>query len=123
MAIGGEGSGVRVLASTLLKANGIDVGGKTLLLDLSGEDAARALREQRIDAAFLMGDSATPALMRQLLRTPGIRVFDFVQAEAYTRRFRYLTRLELPMGALDLGKKFSRAKSLFDCSDGRDRCT
>jgi NMT1-like family len=112
LAIGGEGSGVRVLASTLLKANGIEVGGKTLLLDLSGESAARALREQRIDAAFLMGDSATPALMRQLLRTPGIRVFDFVQAEAYTRRFRYLTRLEVPMGALDLGKN-SPAKNLY----------
>jgi hypothetical protein len=51
-----------------------------------------------------MGDSAKPALMRQLLRMPGIRLFNFVQAEAYTRRFRYLTRLELPMGALDLGK-------------------
>jgi TRAP-type uncharacterized transport system substrate-binding protein len=112
LAIGGEGSGVRVLASTLLKANGIEVGGKTLLLDLSGESAARALREQRIDAAFLMGDSATPALMRQLLRTPGIRVFDFVQAEAYTRRFRYLTRLEVPMGALDLGKN-SPAQNLY----------
>lgn len=104
LAIGGEGTGARVLASTLLEANGIKVGGKTPLLDLGGEDAARALREQRIDAAFLMGDSATPALMRQLLRTPRIRFFDFVQAEAYTRRFRYLTRLELPMGTLDLGK-------------------
>ena len=104
LAIGGEGTGARVLASTLLAANGIKLGGKTPLLDLGGEDAARALTEQRIDAVFLMGDSATPALMRQLLRTPGIRFFDFVQAEAYTRRFRYLTRLELPMGALDLGK-------------------
>jgi TRAP-type uncharacterized transport system substrate-binding protein len=104
LAIGGEGTGARVLASTLLEANGIKLGGKTPLLDLGGEDAARALTEQRIDAVFLMGDSATPALMRQLLRTPGIRFFDFVQAEAYTRRFRYLTRLELPMGALDLGK-------------------
>jgi TRAP-type uncharacterized transport system substrate-binding protein len=82
LAIGGEGTGARVLASTLLEANGIKVGGRTPLLDLGGEDAARALREQRIDAAFLMGDSATPALMRELLRTPGIRFFDFVEAEA-----------------------------------------
>jgi NMT1-like family len=112
LAIGGEGSGVRVLALTLLEANGIKVGGHTPLLDLSGEDAARALRERRIDAVFLMGDSATPTLMRQLVRMPGIRFFDFVQAEAYTRRFRYLTRLELPMGALDLGKN-SPAQDLF----------
>ena len=52
----------------------------------------------------MMGDSATPSLMRKLLQTPRIRFFNFTQAEAYVRRFRYLTRLELPMGALDLGK-------------------
>jgi len=100
LAIGAEGSGTRALASTLLKANGIESGGRTALLNLSGEDAARALTEQKIDAAFLTGDSATPPVMRKLLQTPEIRVFNFVQAEAYTRRFRYLTRLELPMGSL-----------------------
>jgi len=104
LAIGAEGSGTRALAAALLKANGIEAGGRTALLDLSGEDAGRALTEHKIDAAFLTGDSAAPPLMRKLLQTPGIRVFNFVQAEAYTRRFRYLSRLELPMGSLDLGK-------------------
>ena len=88
MAIGAEGSGTRVLALTIRKANGIESGGRTALL-LSGEDAARALIEHKIDAAFLTGDSATPPVMRKLLQTPEIRVFNFVQAEAYTRRFRY----------------------------------
>ena len=104
LAIGTEGSGARALASTLLKANGIESGGRTALLNLGGEDAAQALIEHKIDAAFMMGDSATPSLMRKLLQTPGIRFFNFIQAEAYVRRFRYLTQLELPMGALDLGK-------------------
>ena len=104
LAIGTEGSGARALASTLLKANGIESGGRTALLNLGGEDAAQALTEHKIDAAFMMGDSATPSLMRKLLQTPGIRFFNFIQAEAYVRRFRYLTQLELPMGALDLGK-------------------
>ena len=104
LAVGAEGSGSRALALTLLKANGITSGGNTVLLDLGGEDAARALTEHKIDAAFLMGDSAKPSLMRDLVRTPGIRFFDFIQADAYVRRFHYLTRLELPMGALDLGK-------------------
>ena len=112
LAIGAEGSGTRALALTLLNANGIESGGKTALLDLSGEDAARALTKHKIDAAFLMGDSATPPLMRELLRTPGIRLFNFIQAEAYARRFRYLSRLELPMGALDLGKN-SPAQNLY----------
>jgi hypothetical protein len=112
LAIGAEGSGTRVLALSLLNANGIESGGTTALLNLSGEDAARALTEHKIDAAFLMGDSATPPVMRKLLRTPGIRLFNFTQAEAYARRFRYLTRLELPMGVLDLGKN-SPAQRLY----------
>jgi hypothetical protein len=42
--------------------------------------------------------------MRKLRSTPGIRLFNFTQADAYTRRFPYLDKLELPMGIFDLGK-------------------
>jgi TRAP transporter TAXI family solute receptor len=104
LAIGPEGSGTRALALILLKANGIEPGGSTALLDLSGEDAAQALVEGKADAAFLMGDSATPQVMRKLLRTPGIRLFDFSQADAYTRRYPYLTKIELPKGIFDFAK-------------------
>jgi TRAP-type uncharacterized transport system substrate-binding protein len=103
IAIGLEGSGTRILALTLLKANGIEPNGATKLLNLEGNDAVQALLKRKVDAAFLMGDSATPASMRELLHARGIRLFDFVQGEAYVRRFRYLSKLELPPGSLDLG--------------------
>lgn len=104
LVIGPEGSGTHALALILLKANGIEPGGATALLSLDGEDATRALVEGKVDAAFLMGDSAAPAMMRKLLRTAGVRLFDFAQADAYTRRFPYLSKLDLPMGVFDLGK-------------------
>ena len=104
VAIGPQGSGTRVLALTLLKANGIEAGGATTLLDLGGEEAADALIGKQIDAAFLMGDSATPKMMRTLLWTPGIQMVSLSQAEAYTRRFTYLNKLTIPMGAIDFGK-------------------
>ena len=104
IAIGREGSGARALAETLLKANGIAAGGKTELLDLEGKRAQDALVKGAADAAFVMGDSATPATMRDLIHTGGIRLFDFVQGDAYVGRFRYLTKLQLPPGSLDLGK-------------------
>ncbi len=104
VAIGPEGSGTRALALALLKANGIEPGGETTLLPLTGEAAAHALTTHEIDAAFLTGDSAQPPVMARLLRTPGVRLFSFVQARAYARRFPYLTDIELPMGAFDLGK-------------------
>ena len=103
IAIGPEGSGTRFLALTLLKANGIEPKGPTRLLDLSGEAAAQALLKHKADAAFLTGDSATGASMRELLHARGIRMFDFVQSDAYARRFRYLNKLQLPAGAFDLG--------------------
>jgi len=104
IAIGREGSGARVLAEALLKANGIEAGGKSKVLDLEGKAAQDALVKGQLDAAFVMGDSATPATMRDLIHTPGVRLFDFVQGDAYVGRFRYLTKLELPPGSLDLGK-------------------
>lgn len=51
-----------------------------------------------------MGDSAPSSLMRRLLRTPGIHLLDFRQADAYVRRFPFLNKLEMPAGALDFGK-------------------
>jgi TRAP-type uncharacterized transport system substrate-binding protein len=104
LAIGPEGSGTRSLFLVLLKANGIQPGGTTALLDLDADDAAKALAEGTIDAAFMAGESASPQVMLKLLRTPGIYMFNFTQADAYTRRYVYLNKLELPEGSIDFGK-------------------
>jgi hypothetical protein len=103
IAIGREGSGARVLALTLLKANGIEPGGSATLISYDGDDAAQALVDGKVDVAMLTGDSATGPTMRKLFRTPGIRELDFVQADAYTKRFLYLQKLVLPAGVFDLG--------------------
>ena len=104
LAIGREGSGSHELALILLKANGIEAGGATTLVNAGGEVAAQALIDGKVDAAFLMGDSAAPPIMRRLMRSPGIRLLDFSQAEAYSRRFPYLNTIVFPMGVFDLGK-------------------
>jgi len=105
LAVGPEGSGTRVLALKLLKANEIE-GPPTELLDMSGDDAAKALLAGAIDAAFLMGDSATPQVMRSLRGVPGIELTTFRQADAYLRKFRFLSKLTLPEGAMDLAKNY-----------------
>jgi TRAP-type uncharacterized transport system substrate-binding protein len=101
IAIGPQGSGTRLLALTLLKINGIVPGGTTRLVDAGGDAAAAGLANGTLDAAFLMGDSATPPTLSKLIRTPGIRLMDFSQAAAYARRFGYLTELQLPQGVFD----------------------
>jgi hypothetical protein len=104
IAIGREGSGARVLAETLLKANGIEKGGKSQLLDLEGKAAQDALLNGQADAIFLMGDSATRETLREMLHSTNVRLFDAEQGDGYVRRFRYLTKIDLPPGSIDLGK-------------------
>jgi hypothetical protein len=104
LAIGPEGSGTRILALALLAANGIEPGGTTELLDIDLDEAAKIMLEGRIDAVFLMGDSAEVNTMRTLMRSPATHLYNFIQADGYTRRIHYLSKLELPKGSIDFGK-------------------
>jgi TRAP-type uncharacterized transport system substrate-binding protein len=103
IALGDLGSGTHVLATTLLKANGI-TGAPTTLLNLDAEVAAAGLTDGTVDAVFLMGDSAPSETLRTLIRSPDVHVFNFTQADAYVRKFSYLNKMELPEGSIDLGK-------------------
>jgi TRAP-type uncharacterized transport system substrate-binding protein len=105
LAIGPEGSGTRALALALLKANDM-AGAPTALDDLAGEEAARALVAGTVDAVFLMGDSATPKVMASLRAEPSVRLMSFRQAAGYVRRLRFLTKLTLPEGAMDLAHDY-----------------
>ena len=67
--------------------------------------AVMDLLEGRIDALASASASAPEALMVQmLLLTPGIALFDFAQAEAYSRRFGFISPVVLPRGVVDLAR-------------------
>lgn len=103
VAIGPQGSGVRQVALDLLAANGIVEKGTTELLDWEAETASKAILEGRIDAAFVMGESTPMPILRALLRSADVRLYNFAQANAYSRKMAYLNVLELPQGAIDFG--------------------
>lgn len=98
---GAEGSGVPKLVRDLLSANDLHAD-DVALGTLDDKQAAAALLKGRIDAA-VFSSAPNNALIQKMLRSPGIRLFDFAQAEAYTRRFPYLTQVVLPRGIVDLG--------------------
>jgi TRAP transporter TAXI family solute receptor len=104
LVVGPEGSGTRVLALRLLEANGVQPGGTTTLLDLDDDLVGDALEKGEIDAAFLMGDSASPRVIRGIVQRPGVHVLRLAQLDAYLRRFQDLDRVVIPMGAYDLAK-------------------
>ncbi|HYG66678.1 MAG TPA: TAXI family TRAP transporter solute-binding subunit, partial [Anaeromyxobacteraceae bacterium] len=102
--VGPEGSGTRFLALALLKPNGIEPGDGTTFLDLDDELVGDALEKGTLDAAFLMGDSASPRVIRGLIKRPGVHVLQLSQIEAYLRRFQDLDRVVIPMGAYDFAQ-------------------
>jgi TRAP-type uncharacterized transport system substrate-binding protein len=100
--IGAPGSGVPNLMNRLIDANGIDRKALTLLQQ-SQTPSVVSLLGGEIDA--LVFASAPESLMVQmLLQTPGIKLFDFAQAEAYSRRFPFMSPATLPRGVVDLAR-------------------
>jgi TRAP transporter TAXI family solute receptor len=104
VAVGEVGSGTHTLSRVLLAANGIEPGGPTKLLEMDSDEAAKAILSGKVDAIFLMGDSVSTDLIRQILHSDGIRLFDFTQADAFARRISYLNKITLPKGSIDFGK-------------------
>src|SRR5690606_20277253 len=101
IATGPEGTGVPVLFDSLLEANRIDLR-SIERLPLEHTPAVVELLAGRLDAVVFASAPESP-LVRMLLQTPGIRLLDFAQADAYERRFGFLTKVVLPRGVVDLG--------------------
>ena len=100
--VGPEGSGVPQLFKKLLDVNGVEPD-ELKLGTLLNTPATVELLEGRIDG-MVFSSAPNALLIQMLLQTPGIKLFDFTQAEAYTRRFPFLSHVILPRGIVDLGK-------------------
>src|SRR5271169_4049614 len=106
IAIGTVGSGTRALVAQLFAANGLTSAsgvarGNTNFVALGGDDAMHALKAGEIDAALFVSGADTPYI-QQALRDPVIKLMSLTRADAYTRRFHFLTKLTLPVGTIDL---------------------
>jgi TRAP transporter TAXI family solute receptor len=100
--VGTPGSGVPALMGKLLELNHIEPA-SIHLTQLEQTPATVGLLNAELDAIVLA--SAPESLMVQmLLQTPGIRLMDFAQSEAYSRRFPFLTPVLLPRGVVDLAQ-------------------
>jgi len=98
--IGARGSGAPNLFRKLIEANRVDLAGLTPVRK-SQTPATVDLLAGDIDAVVFA--SAPEALIVQmLLQTPGIALYDFAQADAYSRQFPFLTPVVLPRGVVDL---------------------
>lgn len=98
--VGARGSGTPYLMRRLLEANKLEPA-QMKLSRLDETAATVAFLDGRLDAIVFA--SAPESLMVQmLLQTPGVKLMDFSQSEAYARRLPFLTPVVLPRGIVDL---------------------
>ena len=98
--VGTQGSGVPNLMQALFELNRLEVSGMQLS-QLDQTAATVAFLAGEVDA--LVFASAPESLMVQmLLQTPGIKLLNFAQNEAYSRRLPFLAPINLPRGVVDL---------------------
>ena len=97
---GTPGSGVPSLMSKLLDSNRVDPA-SLKISSLEQTPATMAFLGGEIDAIVFA--SAPESLMVQmLLQTPGVKLMNFPQSDAYSRRFDFLSATRLPRGVVDL---------------------
>jgi hypothetical protein len=99
---GARGSGAPNLFAKLLFANHIE---RDAIREsrLDPTPAVEALLAGEVDAVTFVSAPESP-LVQMLLLTPGVRLADFTQADAYSRRLPFLTALVLPRGVVDLSR-------------------
>ena len=99
VATGPEGSGTRAAALALLEANGLTEP-TTRLLALGGAEAAEALKEGRIDAAFFVAGASSDVIL-DLLRAEGLGPISLERAEAYAQANASFSTVTLHEGVID----------------------
>jgi TRAP-type uncharacterized transport system substrate-binding protein len=95
-------SGGPQLFVRLLEANRIDPE-RLQLSRLADTEAVIELLEGRIDAVVFVSAPESP-LVQMLLQTPGVSLLDFPQAEAYSRRYPFLSAVTLPRGIVAIDR-------------------
>jgi TRAP transporter TAXI family solute receptor len=106
IAIGVKGSGTYALASQVLSANGLTLAegvgrDNTDILALGGAEALDALKAGKVDAALFVG-GAQSLLVQRALGDPLLKLMSVARADAYPRRFPFMSKLTLPPGTIDL---------------------
>jgi TRAP transporter TAXI family solute receptor len=99
---GARGSGTPGIFTRLLAANQMERD-DVRRSSLGDTEAVVALLGGKLDAVVLVSAPESP-YVQMLLATPGVHLLEFGNAEAYARRYRYLSPVVLPRGVADLAR-------------------
>jgi TRAP-type uncharacterized transport system substrate-binding protein len=108
--VGPPGGGTHQLAIRLLAANGVTADTATLI-NMELPDYVDALASGRADAGLMVlaPDAGTVA---RLFAAPHVKLMSLAQADAYSQRFPYLSKVELRQGVVDLARNIPPSDSV-----------
>lgn len=91
-----EGSSTRGLTMEVLEAQGVDTSAPNFLA-MKTPDSVAAFKEKKIDGLFLVGGMDSKNIWA-VSKFPGVKMYDFRLAEAYSKKFPYLEVVKFPTG-------------------------
>ena len=100
ISIGNAGNGGRVIVEPMLEASNVTVA-NSKLVSMSNAQALRALKEGTLDVAIMVGAARSPVIW-QALHVDGLKLMSMEDADAYARRYPFLTKVTLPAGTIDM---------------------
>jgi TRAP transporter TAXI family solute receptor len=103
VSVGPAQSGTYPIATKLLQENGLAAPKVQLVEPAKIADAAAQLGKGELDAAFFVVAFDTP-YVQDLLQSSDVRLLNFSRHEAYHRKFRFLSEVNVPAGLVNLGK-------------------
>ena len=98
--VGTAGSGVPALMEKLFEVNRLEPA-SLKISTLEQTPATVAFLNGELDA-LVFASAPESSMVQMLLQTPGVKLLDFNQNEAYSRRFAFLAAVALPRGVVDL---------------------
>jgi len=100
--VGVRGSGTPGITNRIFAANSVERD-ELKRSNLDETSAVVSLLEGALDAAVLVSPPESQ-MVQMLLQTPGIRLYEYAQAESYARRYPFLSPVILPRGVVDIAR-------------------
>lgn len=102
--LGPAGSGSFAVSKKLFSFYGIDIAAEKNFISESFQDIEAALLAGKVDVLVMVLTERDP-IVQKLMRTPGIALYGFADAEAFEKKYNSLRKVVLPAGSISLYPK------------------
>ena len=104
VALAPKKSGSYILVKKLFEANGINIESNSHFVSSSWEESRANFLSGKADVYIFVATMLDP-LVKELLHSPDLTLFNLSNAIAYQKKFNYLDAVIIPAGSIDIEKK------------------